>query len=463
MNKTFRQLEKDFAARRDVGENWDILRVRLSSCYYTLAGIELYMNYYTLCGRWSSWDKAVSPEKMFGAGELRGKIEECIDGIHGGKDVTAEIEAVRETIISRTKAVLAYSDIFQLYEYVLNRLEPSYLESLQDIDNDETARQILNEIFANKDNFIINENIKHMVLSLPIRMTRQHFFDVMHEALSEYIGAPYDSFEKMLFFIRSSSGIKKSTTESPIFDELRSICSEFESADYRNLSKEQHAVLTEKLKYVVRLIIDSVEAFRALEEIANEILVMMHTKEEASDDAMLEVQNLHGIFTEAREMTGGAESEITAGTRTLFESIEGRLEYYIENMQRLEMLLGKAGELDEINTDRRYRVLSDCRKLMSESLFVELDEDVRETPLEEKEFDDMVDELIDDFSERFETDSKLMMRARMAFALNQLPVFFKSRTAVMNYVREALESCHDVAEKLVAVRMFLDGIVQNDE
>ena len=57
----------------------------------------------------------------------------------------------------------------------------------------------------------------------------------------------------------------------------------------------------------------------------------------------------------------------------------------------------------------------------------------------------------------FSADGRTLNRARMAAALSSLPVFFNSRTEVMNYVREALSSCSNNHEKNIAVSNILSS------
>ena len=102
------------------------------------------------------------------------------------------------------------------------------------------------------------------------------------------------------------------------------------------------------------------------------------------------------------------------------------------------------------------------RRLMSSSLYADLDTEVPaeadETAVE-KAFEGLKAKLETSFS----ADSRALTRARMAAALSSLPVFFNSRTEVMNYVREALSSCSNNHEKNIAVSNILSSDPEDTE
>ena len=97
---------------------------------------------------------------------------------------------------------------------------------------------------------------------------------------------------------------------------------------------------------------------------------------------------------------------------------------------------------------------------MSPSVFADLKEEASHE-LTEAEVLDGVEDIKGELTEAFGSDKKIMQRARMAAILSQLPVFFNSRTDVMNYVRDSLDGCRDTYEKMVAVRLILDTAKSN--
>ncbi len=471
MAKTLRQIEQDIKAGRDITENFIELKVGLSSVYFSLAGIEMAMNYYSHSEKENERiqdgaQNAATHGRLSGLDDLNRQLGGYIQAVFAGQiseKLGKEIRMFRKDIISLTKAILSYADTFTLYEYCLDRILPSFEENLKDIDNEETAKKLLTEMFAANDNLEINENVKLMVRTLPVRMTKNKFYDICHEALAAYIGSPRDSFDKMLYFIRSAAGLFDFSDTDERLETLYRFYKDVESKGFSDLTKDEATVLAERLKSIVRMSINSVEALRRFEEIANELLVLCHTMESADEGSKAEFFARKCVFDEAVSFySRDSEPEMSEKVRYVFENIEGKLEYYIEMMQRYETLLDDISVFEAVKENRYLKVLGECRKLMSTSLFVELDDSPDNTILEEKVYEKQFAVLNNQLEDSAKKSMRMLFRARMAFTLSQLPVFFKNRTEVMKYMLSSLDSCSDTAEKLASVKCFLDALENPD-
>ena len=91
---------------------------------------------------------------------------------------------------------------------------------------------------------------------------------------------------------------------------------------------------------------------------------------------------------------------------------------------------------------------------MSTSVYAELDTDVFGNA-EEKDVETEFSKLSEKLDAAFKTGNRALNRARQAAVLSTLPVFFNSRTEVMDYVRESLSGCSNVHEKNTAVSKIL--------
>ncbi|MBP5159796.1 MAG: hypothetical protein ILP10_05795 [Lachnospiraceae bacterium] len=467
MGKTLRQIEQDIKAGREINENFIELKVGLSSVYFSLAGIEMAMNYYSHSEKENekTEDDGANPSmkgRLSGLDDLNRQLVGYINAVFAGQiseKLGKEIKLFRKDIIFLTKAILSYADTFALYEYCLDRILPSFEGDIKDIDNEETARKLLTEMFGGNDNFEINENVKLMVRMLPVRMTKNKFFDICHEALAAYIGAPRDSFDKMLYFIRSAAGLFDFSDTDERLETLYRFYKDVESKGFSDLTKDEAGLLADRLKGVVRKSINSVEALRRFEEIANELLVLCHTMQCADESSKAEFFARKSVFDEAMAFYAmDSEPEMSDKVKYVFENMEGKLEYYIEMMQKYESLLDDISGFDSIKGVPYLKVLEECRKLMSTSLFVELDEEPDGTPLSEETYEKQFEVLKAQLEDSSKKNSRMLFRAKMAFTLSQLPVFFKNRTEVMNYMLSSLDSCSDKAEKLASVRCFIDAL-----
>lgn len=464
MEKTIRQIEQDIKAGRDREENTKLLFSELAASYYELAGIELNMNFYSFSERFNGFEKRGIIRDLYNVQEMLDKTVELIKAAYSGGSVEAAYE-LRNKIIADTKLILSYADSFQLYEYCLDRVSPSFEEKLNPIDNENIGREILKEMFKSGDNMVINENIKLMVQSMPVRMAKGRFFDICRESLAEYIGAPADAFEKMMYFIRSSAGVDCFEEPDERFGDLYRIYKELEDTDFGKLTKEDYDDISGRLKDIVRKSMDAVEAMRSLEEVLNELLVVSMTRPYVGDDRKDGFNRLHPVFEEAVSFFEAEEEPVSSDEVTeLFASLEGKLESSIELMERLEGSFDSAAAaVSGADFLKEISDISDrCRILMSSSLFVELDEETDDAPLTEERFEKEFGVLEQDIADSLSRGCRLLKRARMAAVLYQIPVFFKNRTEVMNYLLGSLESCSDVAEKMAAIRHLLDALQESE-
>ena len=138
------------------------------------------------------------------------------------------------------------------------------------------------------------------------------------------------------------------------------------------------------------------------------------------------------------------------------KSLEGKLEDMSQKVPALEAKLAGYIESEEGELSEKAVMLERMRRLMSSSLYADLDTEVPEEA-DEKAVEQAFEGLKGKLEACFSADGRTLNRARMAAALSSLPVFFNSRTEVMNYVREALSSCSNNHEKNIAVSNILSS------
>ena len=89
------------------------------------------------------------------------------------------------------EANTAYTDVFQAYEYVLNRLEGRFEPQLMGNrnvrpDEEEWTAEIMAYIMDTDEPMVVNERVQSVVGQLPIRLTRNKFFAMVEEGMSVY-------------------------------------------------------------------------------------------------------------------------------------------------------------------------------------------------------------------------------------------------------------------------------------
>ena len=393
---------------------------QLEKCYFELAFTELAMDYYSLCER----DKEL-PLKSDNDDTYRNRLEELIGSCFKSYDDLEETgrkaETLREELKQQVESLVRKIDRLELEHYIEIRKEnpdekPDYPS------DDEAAKAVLRSIFGVNDNALINERIKMAVYELPVRMTKVRFFDILKNSLKLYIGMGKDVLQRIIYMLESSSGLSGDL--------------EFGDTDIKSIDSE---ALEQKYDYL-----------NDLAGICNYICVIGRCSTEVRNDEREKVDSLLKLIRASSaldESSGKNEAE------KILTELEGRLEELSERKLVLEAKL--EGYLEsEGRPDEEAVKLESMRRLMSTSVYAELDTDVFGNA-EEKDVETEFSKLSEKLDAAFKNGNRALNRARQAAVLSTLPVFFNSHTEVMDYVRESLSGCSNVHEKNTAVSKIL--------
>jgi predicted transcriptional regulator len=192
MNKRMKNMSQEIRSGKQLQENLPKFFNYMADRYQTYASVRLAMHYYTFYEACLEEENAWSGEAKAVTADISGIMTHCILARCSGEDrekAVYKIDSLRNEIGKRMNILTAYTDIFQIYEYVLNRLEYRFGEELEPMDEEEFAREILRYIFDGEDNLIINEKIREIIGQLPVRITRQKYLDLLEESLQVYLGA----------------------------------------------------------------------------------------------------------------------------------------------------------------------------------------------------------------------------------------------------------------------------------
>ena len=235
--------------------------------------------------------------------------------------------------------------------------------------------------------------------------------------------------------------------------------SELENADPDNVDEVSYPVLEGRLVEAVGIITDMSELLQSAETIVNRMAVMVMCSANVETVFEKETAHVKVLVTEAYEgLKNPSDKEMSDDVLKSLQMLEGVFEPVMDRLQRYQNRAAKqlAAENDA-DVKPLLETFDHCERLMSPSVFADLD-DKASHELTEKEVLECIEDIRNELTEAFGTDKKIMQRSRMSAVLSQLPVFFDSRTDVMNYVRDSLDGCRDTYEKMVAVRLILDTV-----
>jgi len=455
MDRTTRQLAADIKAGRNPEQALPELMSRMASAYGMLSYYNMKMELSVLLE--SKAEGLIRPGRT--VKELEEKLYDIMKRTLLApfspkvyEEAIKELAELRDKIISKMDILTAYTDLFILYEYVMNRLEAVY-EDMQEpeaMDNDAVAKEILQWIFSEEEPALVNEHIRETLSCLPVRMTKGKFLELVENAFSIYAESDSRSIDMFDYMLRSAAGLYAPKGMAKSYSKLDKVKKLFESKSFTELTKEEYeerkAALAEGSDYIR----NTTECLSDIQAVANALLTVLFTKQYFTLSA-------ERASVRPQEMVKQLLSEESVDTESLFAGVETEMEAISEEIIGLEASLLYVKEtmeqqIAELMLSVVYKRLLTVQRLNSSSAYA----DLTESEAEEKEgyLKQVKDAFLLDMKDALENGSRVRNRAVMAAVLRELPVFFNNHTEVMNYVRSALDGCRDEKEKKISVELL---------
>jgi hypothetical protein len=453
---------------------------RLVTLYEQYAEIKLTMHYYTFYESYleNSIDKSIGQDPLLS--EVNNIMKDTILSEFSGDKLESgvkKLNSVRNKVMNQMKILTAYTDIFQIYEYVLNRTEYRFKE-VPELKEEEFVVNVLQYIFDTKDNVIINDKIKEVIGQLPIRFTKSRYFDLIKDSISIYKGADCSALDTYIYMIKTSSMLYKPEGMDAIYPELLEFRKELEVLDYKNLTKEQYDLYSNKIEEIAIQINNTVDYYYGLQEIINHLYVMLLTTPYAYMEGGYRVASLEGemkylllpkgqegsvclsiLYDINEHFLDGNKNPLDKTTEDKLVITEGKQELLSGEFGALESILedirtNHSKMVDSLMLGRLFQSLNISQNLLGNSLFIELDGIENSNKADEDYVNKAVDNIITELLELFNNSSKYVTRAVMANTINKMPVFFQTTNDVAEYVSNSLDQCHDLAEKTACIHII---------
>lgn len=526
MKKTVREI----ARRKNLPANLPRYADGMKGRYLEFSAVRLALNYHVFCDmqRGNSGGAVISDEILSAFHRIMDSIPGVMapnnsytgnltDEATGGADVNrsdakpadallSEVETLRGVVTDRMQILTSYTDIFHLYEYVLNRVEYRFREGSlpENYSDDAFCREIMKYIVRDEEPSEVNRKIGEILGQLPIRLTKQKFFELLDAGLSTYMGTDRSGLNDFLYLIRMSAMLEEPQNVSAEFAHLHLAKEEFRSCDYANITADEYHHLADLMKDISNYLNETSEQYTLLMEQLNDIYVVLKScgaRSQAEAEALAACEKIvrssktdewntqnrmdgsEAVSENAEPDTGEAEVtsedlDCTAGeadgdsveseeTETekedlldLLVSLEGVQERISEEISTYGYLVddlydGDQEELAQLGFKETFRDLKDMESLTSGSIFVNLNEkDMGEIEVDEDYIEQKKEILHSDIENLFAANSRLVRRAVMATVISQLPVFFENLNALQDFVYQSLAQCRDGAEKIACVEVI---------
>lgn len=432
--------------------------------YHIYAGVRLVMHYVTFFESFldegSLWSRQVN--------EIISKFNHLLkDSVsdHKGYEMEQTIRSVdelRNYIIKQMKMLTAYTDIFRIYEYVLNRVEYRFKENNNTIETEEFTRNVLRYIFDTQDNMIINEKIKEIVGQLPIRMTKQKYFDLLKDSFRHYLGADQSSLDSYLYNLRTSAMLHQEEGMKTSYPDLWKQKELFSGINYTQITREEYKKAAEVLKQAILFLEQETSVFYSLQEIINEFYAFLLCDPYAGMSLFNAENTRETVLFILQETNKQFMNNDNKQRKDLFDNLtklEGVQEELSGDLTSLEDALYVVDQnyrklSESIMLDKLLNVLLCSKDLLSNSLFIDWYEIKINNTVNEDMIKMKANELEAELADLFEKQDRAVSRAIMANTLSQIPVFFQNHKEVMDYILYSLERCSDIDEKSACMEII---------
>jgi len=378
----------------------------------------------------------------------------------GETGLSEELAALRRENIGRMTEITSLIDVFTLDEYIMNRLEHQFdgEKALSADYDDESMTQELLQFLASGGRDSQNILISEMIAQLPVRMTKNRFYEVVNERLSVYKTSDVSALKDIYGMLESAAGLKKADPEDALSGKLARLDEALKSAEPAKLTEAEYRMLVADLTETAMDLNNASDLAEMIELVLNSFLTAVLSAECGSDSDDTAART---IISKVLEMTGGESTYTIDDIYRDCEALEGKIEEFQERFTSDSAFLQEIharydAELEENGLTEDYKKADSVSALMSNSAFASLDARLEEQEEEvtDEFFNDLVRELNTRFSELFSECKKTYTRAVMGRAFSVIPPRFATQEELESYIFGSLSGCSNVSEKMGCIDLL---------
>ncbi len=464
MKKENKKIMKDILQGVDLEMNLPAYANAYISATYQYSLIHLVLNYYTIK---EIQDDTNGISKDMYLSTVVDKLHTLLFQTILEKNMSAdyevlvqEIHNLRDEMTKKMTILTAYTDALQIYEYVLNRIEYTMKEETFPVEETELAAKVFQYLFHDNDKMVVNSKIQMVTGQLPIRMTKNRFFDYLTDTLNIYNGSDKSSVDDFVTMLKSTALLELPEGFDDAYPAIVGVIKVLQSTDFKKVDLDAYNAVMEQFAFTTDYLTELVSNYLLVMEIINDLYAaLLALPYEKNDNAVTMVcadmlKGLHDAFI--------SEGEIPEVVDEGFMQIEGLQEELGEDILQYESILTEVmtehkDTISWIMSDKIFNSLSLISKLMSNSLFIDLEKDVEaEGPADMDYITAKRDELVGLLSEFFGSHPKEVNRAVMAALFSNMPVLFNSQQEVKDYIEYSLNHCSNAGELMACAKILED-------
>ena len=354
-------------------------------------------------------------------------------------------------------------DKYNVYEHAVNRVEYRFREEdyPSGYSDENFTRTIMQFILEDEDNMMINSKIKDVIGQLPVRLTKNKFFEMLSNGLSIYNDGTKEALDDFLYMIKTCSMLDKTDTMATNYPHLYEEFDNLKNVKFKEMDSKGYDEFKDRLSDITMYIDDEMDNLMRVQEILNDLLLILYTNDEKEEDNVVKgcdeiIKNTNLLFLNKFSSKSLEEIE------DMFVMLEGEQEKIYPHLSAYDITdqikESYADKIKQLDLVEEYNIVFKLPKLNSDSMFVKLDKVENNDVVDEAYLENQKEQLINDYRELFKDTDKMITRAVMAQALSELPIFFNNISELQDYIYNTLSICNDKAEKLACIEI-INGIM----
>ncbi len=367
--------------------------------------------------------------------------------LNGDAVSSGRMTALRSEHIAAVERISNAVDVYTLDEYILNRIEYRFAENgspeKEFTDGDLTDMLIAWLTGIPRD--VQNLSIARIVEQLPVRMTKNRFYEMLSERLGIYKESDTEALSSVVSMLLSASGLNEDLPADPLYAPLIRMDQALRTDDLKNVSKKDFEIYENTLLASSIALNRNMDLGSALQNVLNAFSGVLLSGGHGSGAASENAGILISKTLEWSENCQNGMDELYA----LCEKLEGVLEETREKIEEaagvLESIRLQYGK-DDAETEESCRTMEMLSILSGNSAFAPL-EPVQGVPVSDAFLREKEDLVLKRYASLFEEVKRPYLRAAMARAISVLPPHFSTQEEVENYIMDSLSGCRDEAEK----------------
>lgn len=383
--------------------------------------------------------------------DYQNQLSLLVEEHRSGSLTVEQVSELRKKLIHTMEILTAYTDCFQIYEYVLNRQERRFKQGDEIRETEaELAGRLMGYVGSAMDSAEQNRRIQDIIEQLPVRFTKNKFFAQVQEGLSVYKGGSKESLDQIFYMIETVSMVRLPDDMEEEQSDLWILLEELRKTDFKDLTQETYQKYLDILQIASERLVDLSGIYLSMEDAVNDLYILELIGKDGIEASARGLEEEETVSQILKILLNSKHAQDEA--LELMVRLEGKQESYYEEYLRL----ASAGEESELSNKIDI--------LLSGSAFAVFD-DVAQNSAEkvsEQELSDREEAYFEKIRILFGKLPKSVTRAVMAKVLSSLPVFFQSAGELEQYIANSLEACTDVYEKETSMEL-LNWMMENDD